>query len=491
MLPLAAQTDATRGENRSLNAAVVQSFQLPAQIDDICFMDGKLHVSTDGMLFAVSVNDGRLGFPEIDTALTSVDQHLTYAVRHPQTGTLYYTKKDNKGNIFLYEQYEKKPGRYDTRRVKPYGFSFSIEHPVFSSDGRVMVFASNCPIGFGGLDLWYSEMKDGEWQYPQNLGHRINSNGEEKMPVIYGDFLIFASNGREDCFGGYDLYASRLVALEQTGDTVTMYPIGRSQVQSLEAPFCSPNDDLGFTVDGPNGGWWVSRDSDGNEEFYSFSGRMDCIKVIGVVSDINGNLVAGAKVTMADKGKPVATVTTDGEGRYCLFVQPDREYGLECTAADHFVHRQQLVLERDKESLLYSVEKNNITLLAYTIDSSYSYGDLFGSSVSCELSPDGRRRMDEMACFLLENNNLKLRIASAYRQSADLPFCTLLNNSRLRALTEYLVGKGVPLLSLMTSTEKPADADDYVDDDAMLSAAAVSSLTVFFTFVRSGQTSQD
>ena len=295
---LKAQTaTAPRAANNSVQTTLLSSFKLPAKTYEICFLDGKLHISTEGMLFAVGIYGDRLGFPEIDTALTTIDPLMTYAVRHPSTGAFYYTKNDTKGVSQLYEYYERKPGKFDSRRIKPYGFSYSIEHPIFSADGRAMVFASDCPIGFGGRDLWFCEMRNGEWQYPQNMGHRINTEGDESMPAIYGEFLIFASDGRGDSYGQRDLYATRLVALEQTGDTVMMYPIGRSAVHSLEAPFCSADDDFGFTTDGSTGGWWLSRDTAGNEVFHSYSGRLDCVRLSGKVTDTKGQVMAGAEVT--------------------------------------------------------------------------------------------------------------------------------------------------------------------------------------------------
>ncbi len=483
---LKAQTaTAPRAANNSVQTTLLSSFKLPAKTYEICFLDGKLHISTEGMLFAVGIYGDRLGFPEIDTALTTIDPLMTYAVRHPSTGAFYYTKNDTKGVSQLYEYYERKPGKFDSRRIKPYGFSYSIEHPIFSADGRAMVFASDCPIGFGGRDLWFCEMRNGEWQYPQNMGHRINTEGDESMPAIYGEFLIFASDGRGDSYGQRDLYATRLVALEQTGDTVMMYPIGRSAVHSIEAPFCSADDDFGFTTDGSTGGWWLSRDTAGNEVFHSYSGRLDCVRLSGKVTDTKGQVMAGAEVTVNRGRRDETVIRCNSEGEYTLFLQPDREYELSFAAQDHFVYNQVLSLSRNKEDRLYAEENYNVTLLGFDLDTPYSYADLFGSSVSSELSAAGRTRVDAIARFLTENPHLKLTIVSAYDQSDDKPFCSLLNNSRLRTLNDYVVAKGVPQSAIATSTTRPsaAAAQDEAEE-SMLPGAAQSSLTVFFIFSR-------
>lgn len=488
---LNAQNANPRGENHSLATATHSDVHLPARIDDICFLDGRLHISSGSMLFAISTTDGRLGFPEIDTALTAIDEQMTYAVRYPSSQQLFYTKNDNKGCSHLYEYYEKKPGKYDTRRIKPYGFSYSIEHPVFSPDGHAMVFASDCPLGFGGRDLWYSEWQNGQWQYPQNMGRRINGEGDETMPALYGDFLVFSSTSRSDSRGGSDLYASRLVALEQTGDTVMMYPIGRSIVQSLEAPFCSAVNDFGFVHDGNGSGWWLVRDTlAGSDLICSFKGRMDCIRISGTVSDVKGTLLAGATVTLTDHVHRQTSVSTDSEGRYTLFVQPDQEYELSCTANEHFEWSQAVSYLRTKNELLYIDFRENIVLDAFEIGKNYNYAGLYLSPVATELSPLGRKHLDRIVLFMKQNPTLHLNLASAYNLSSDASFCQLLNKARLQAITLYLKDKGIPAtaISLSTSATLEAEADfeaDFdQDDDVDLSETAKSSLTVSFSLSR-------
>ena len=472
-------------ENNSIVSRTLSDYVLPSDIDEMSFDDGRLHLSAGGMLFTSVDNGGVLGFPEEDTISLDIDSRMTYSVRHSATERLYLTKRDLKGNMYLYERYEKKPGKYDVRRVKPSGFSFTIEHPVFSSDGRVMVFASNCPLGFGGLDLWYSEWKNDEWQYPQNMGHRINTEGNEVSPFIYGDFLLFSSNGRVGGYGGYDIYSSRLVALEQTGDTVVMFPIGRCPVYSLQAPFCSRGDDYGMTVnDDGTVGWWLESESDGRRSLHSFSGRLDCVKLTGTVVGHNGQPIVNASVVArTHDGRSIET-SVDKDGEYVLYLQPNEEYEMTYMAPEHFQHHQRYMATRQNENSLYYRDNMDVDLKAYVIGQNYRYGDLFGSSVGSELTSAGRTRMDAVALFLMDNPGLKVVVVSSFNQSADRPFCNLVNQSRLRAISDYLSSKGVPLTSIVTETGTNDNDESGEEDGMMMSAVAVSSRTVSFVFER-------
>lgn len=75
--------------------------------------------------------------------------------------------------------------------------------------GDFMVFASDREGGYGGYDLYYSFLEDGQWSAPQNFGPQINSEFDEYRPISF-DFaelrvMIFSSN-RPGGKGGFDLY---------------------------------------------------------------------------------------------------------------------------------------------------------------------------------------------------------------------------------------------------------------------------------------------
>ncbi|MCS7169106.1 MAG: hypothetical protein NZ949_00625 [Candidatus Kapabacteria bacterium] len=70
-------------------------------------------------------------------------------------------------------------------------------HPAVSPDGQWLVFASDRPGGWGGLDLYASRRSpDGEWEAPENLGPQLNTAADEAMPWFLPDGrLLFASRG--------------------------------------------------------------------------------------------------------------------------------------------------------------------------------------------------------------------------------------------------------------------------------------------------------
>jgi len=80
----------------------------------------------------------------------------------------------------------------------------------FSPDGKYLYFVSNRPGGFGGKDIWRSEITQKGFLPAVNLGDTINTKYDEMSPFVHPDNLTFyfASDGQIG-FGDYDLFVSR------------------------------------------------------------------------------------------------------------------------------------------------------------------------------------------------------------------------------------------------------------------------------------------
>jgi hypothetical protein len=78
-------------------------------------------------------------------------------------------------------------------------------------NGKLVVFTSDRPGGYGGYDLYYSTYGTDGWSVPINFGPSINTAYDEYRPAaVYApdysnDLMIFSSN-RPGGMGGFDLY---------------------------------------------------------------------------------------------------------------------------------------------------------------------------------------------------------------------------------------------------------------------------------------------
>ncbi|MFZ1704012.1 MAG: hypothetical protein WAT79_06675 [Saprospiraceae bacterium] len=86
----------------------------------------------------------------------------------------------------------------------------SIHSAHFAYDGKALYFSSNRPGGFGGFDLYVSYHKDGFWSLPVNLGKEVNTDGNEITPY-YNNGEMFFSSDYHFGLGGYDIFKTRVV----------------------------------------------------------------------------------------------------------------------------------------------------------------------------------------------------------------------------------------------------------------------------------------
>lgn len=128
--------------------------------------------------------------------------------------TMYFasSREDGIGNVDIYSA-ENLNGVWSN--IKNLGLPLNSKkfdsHPAISPDGKTLYFSSDREGGYGGLDIWASELgSDGKWQEPKNLGPEINTDKDESSPFIAADnvTLYFASKGWPG-YGKYDLFMSR------------------------------------------------------------------------------------------------------------------------------------------------------------------------------------------------------------------------------------------------------------------------------------------
>ncbi len=135
-------------------------------------------------------------------------------------------------------------------------------HGFLSESGNQLIFASDRPGGFGGLDLYISNKINGEWGPAVNLGPEVNTEFNEDRPFLInqGKTLFFSSQGHEN-IGGYDLFRSELQSNGLWNNPANLgYPIN------------TPDDNLFFmpSGDGKTGYYSVYKESGGfgKEDIY-------------------------------------------------------------------------------------------------------------------------------------------------------------------------------------------------------------------------------
>lgn len=106
------------------------------------------------------------------------------------------SRRDNPCGIYIADA---RGSKWKDIRPFPYCVGqYNYGHPALTHDGTRMYFSSDTTGGYGGYDIWYCDLKNGEWTAPVNAGPKINTAGDEGYPFCHiSGRLYFASTGHE------------------------------------------------------------------------------------------------------------------------------------------------------------------------------------------------------------------------------------------------------------------------------------------------------
>ncbi|GAA4433490.1 OmpA family protein [Ravibacter arvi] len=152
-------------------------------------------------------------------------------------------------------------GKWTEPRYIPVNDSLAWDgSPAFSRDGKTLYFASNRKGGFGGIDLYSTNMDaSGRFSRPVNMGAAINTAGDEMFPYVSPENkLYFASDGHPG-LGKLDLF-------------VASRSQGVISVENMGIPFNSPQDDFALVyLDDESGFFSSNREGGkGDDDLYYF-----------------------------------------------------------------------------------------------------------------------------------------------------------------------------------------------------------------------------
>lgn len=222
-------------------------------------------------LFCLDVDDlGDLSKPMFFSRALNTkgnEGHLSFS---PDEKTVYFTRssRDNSKNYQLYKaNLNLSSNSYWVNITKlTKNTVYSIENPHVSPDGKKLYFSSNLPGSLGGYDLYVSNIEaDGSLSTPENLGPQINTENDEKFPHLSkdGKQLFFSSNGH-DGFGGFDVFVSNMI------NEVYELP------ENLGEAINSSSDDVSFMLANENGqGYLASNREGGKGNFDIYSLQLD------------------------------------------------------------------------------------------------------------------------------------------------------------------------------------------------------------------------
>lgn len=222
------------------------------------------------------------------------------------------------GKIYLYKA-TKEGDFWSNKKALPFNnVAYSVRNPSISKDGKTLYFSSNMPGGLGGEDVWKVSVNGDSYGTPENLGDKVNTEGNDSFPFITDDnMLYFSSDGREG-LGAMDVFRINLN--------------DNSNAMNLGLPVNSEKDDFAFSYNTKNKVGFFSSNRDGVDNIYIADPICGVETIVTVKDAKTGKLLQGATVAMIDeKLELVGKSETSENGESIFKVNCDMEYAVQAS----------------------------------------------------------------------------------------------------------------------------------------------------------------
>lgn len=349
---------------------------------------------------------------------------------------------DGMGSCDIYYAVKEDSGWGEPRNIgPPVNSPFWDTQPCLSPDNRELYFVSNRAGGYGGSDIYVSELQpDGHWGKPQNLGPNINTPGDESSPFIHADdqTLYFASSGWPGV-GGVDLYYVR------------KNPDGSwGKPQNLGYPINTIDHDGSLIVaaDGKSAYFASDRsDSRGQLDIYEFelypaARPLRTLYVKGYVFDRKDSARLPATVDLIDlaSGKTLTNIPTGPEGEYLITLPVGRDYAFHVSKPGYLFYSDHFSL---KDTTGGSPYQMNIGLQPIALDARVTLKNIFFDFDKYTLQPESTVELDKLVQFLGLNPALKIQIDGYTDSVGSAAHNLALSQQRADAVVHYLTQHGI------------------------------------------------
>ena len=315
--------------------------------------------------------------------------------------------------------------------IKPVSFNskeYSTSNPSLSRDGKTLYFSSNMPGSIGGVDVWKVAVNGDEFGTPENLGPKVNTEGNESFPFIADDnkTLYFASNGKQG-LGGLDIYKVDLSS--------------GSEAVNMGKPINSEKDDFGFTFNKAKNTGFYSSNRNGNDDIFGAT-PICTVNVITVVTNAKtGVILADARVAILDDKKNIiATETSNSNGEVKYSVECNKAYSIQASK-DGYEGNSFPVTKSKGEDVKINAALQPIDVIVTPTE--IVLKPIYFEYDKSNITADGAFELDKLVQVLKNNDKLVIFAKSHTDNRGSDSYNLSLSDRRAKSTVQYIISKGI------------------------------------------------
>lgn len=316
--------------------------------------------------------------------------------------------------------------------------NYSVGHPSLSADAKTLYFASDMPGGKGKSDLYKVSISGDNFGKPENLGDKINTEGNELFPFVHNDGNLFFSSDGLQGLGQLDIFTT---VLDDDGNIL--------EIINLGVPVNSPSDDFAFFLNDSGETGFISSNREGgkgDDDIYGFD-RIPPFSIKGIVTDaINKQAVKDAKIIIKDKdGNVIADLLTDEKGKYSIAADRETTYTVEVSHPKYQPEPSKIADTKNakgKAFVLVDFELDPVQDVDVLAD--INIQNIYFDFDKHNIRADAANELEKIADLLLRTYpGMEIEISSHTDSRGSFKYNEALGIRRATATFNYLISRGV------------------------------------------------
>jgi len=330
---------------------------------------------------------------------------------------------------------------------KPFSLSAPLNttgweaQPSISADGRTLYFVSNRRGGYGGYDIWKSQLTENGWGEPVNMGANINTEYDEQSPFIHPDnsTFYFCSNGWPG-MGNKDLFISRL---DKDGNW--------QKPENLGSPINSSGDENGLTLTA-NGAYAFFSSNNlkgfGGYDIYTFELPLNLrpnivTYVKGDVKDIKTKqpLEAIVEIIELQKNIPVyQDFSSEDRGEFLATLAAGKNYALNISKEGYLFYSDNFSLVGHAAKTSFNI---SVLLSPIEVGNKVILKNIFFDTNKYDIKSESKAELQKLIEFLTLNKTVRIEVSGYTDDIGNDAANQLLSENRAKSVYQYLVASGV------------------------------------------------
>jgi len=333
--------------------------------------------------------------------------------------------------------------------------AYSTSNPSLSKDGKTLYFSSDMPGSVGGVDIWKVSINpDNTFGKPENLGSKINTEGNESFPFIADDnhTLYFASSGKPG-LGGLDVFQIDLSKSQEP--------------TNLGKPINTEKDDFAFTFSKSQNIGFLSSNRTGNDDIYEVHTICNVDVVTVVTNAKTGAILPDASVSILDDRKNViATAISDKTGAVSYKVDCNKSYAI-VASKDGFESNTFPVAQSSGETVNIAGALQPIDVIV--TETEVVLKPIYFEYNKSNITQEGAFELDKLVQVMKNNTKLVILAKAHTDNRGSDAFNLALSDRRAKATAQYVISKGIEMNRIsgkgMGETEPKVDCKENCTEE--------------------------